>query len=85
MVRHHAMLYADLADPVALLRGGRDGALARYWPYAGSDAPHALEPDAVAPYSELMAASQSFIAEEVLDAYPVERHRCLLFRKNSLQ
>ncbi len=78
MVRHHAMLYADLADPVALLRGERGGALARYWPYAGSDAPHALEPDAVAPYSALMAASQSFIAEEVLDAYPVERHRCLL-------
>ncbi len=35
MVEHHALLYADLADPVALLRGetGRTR-LASYWPYA---------------------------------------------------
>ena len=35
MVEHHAALYADLADPVALLRGDEsDRRLARYWPYA---------------------------------------------------
>src|ERR1700759_110270 len=34
MVEHHAALYADLADPVALLRGAGEE-LRRYWPYAG--------------------------------------------------
>ena len=33
MVEHHALLYADLADPVALLRGGAPTRLAAYWPY----------------------------------------------------
>jgi demethylspheroidene O-methyltransferase len=32
MVEHHAMLYADLADPVAMLRRPRGGnALSDYW------------------------------------------------------
>ena len=35
MVEHHAVLYADLRDPVALLRGEGDApALSRYWAYA---------------------------------------------------
>jgi demethylspheroidene O-methyltransferase len=79
MVEHHAMLYADLGDPVALLRGERGaGALAGYWPYAGAGQPDALGAGEVAPYSALMAASQPMVAEEVLDAYAVRRHRCLL-------
>ncbi|MDJ0867136.1 MAG: methyltransferase [Myxococcota bacterium] len=79
MVEHHAMLYADLADPVALLRGeAKDRALARYWPYAGDLPPGPLRPEQVDAYCELMAASQSLIAEQVLDAYPIGGHRCLL-------
>jgi len=79
MVAHHAMLYADLADPVALLRGERGGGqLARYWGYAGTANPGALQSGDVAPYSELMAASQAFIADEGLAAYPFRRHRRLL-------
>ena len=32
MIAHHRLLYADLADPVALLRrGGGGGALQRFW------------------------------------------------------
>lgn len=80
MVRHHASLYADLADPVALLRAlpeeRRDNALARYWTYdEGSDAASRAH---VAAYSALMAASQPLVADEVLDAYPLRGHRCLL-------
>ena len=42
MVAHHRMLYADLADPVALFRGeGGQGSLHRYWAYAGGGAPGA--------------------------------------------
>lgn len=79
MVLHHPMLYADLHDPVALLRGERPpGELGRYWAYAGAERPDALVGEQVGAYTALMAASQAFIADEVLDAYPVRRHRCLL-------
>jgi len=79
MVEHHAMLYADLADPVALLRNPRGGTkLAAYWAYAGNDGAAALDPGAVGEYSALMAASQPMIAAEILGAYPLARHRCLM-------
>jgi demethylspheroidene O-methyltransferase len=83
MVAHHGHLYADLADPVGLLRGGsaeggKGGRLAGYWPYAGAEAPGALDAEAVGTYSALMAASQPMVAAEVLDAYDFTRHRCLL-------
>lgn len=79
MVEHHTALYADLADPVALLRAdsGR-GALAGYWPYADAQAPGKLTGEGVATYSSLMAASQPLVADEILDAYDLSKHRCLL-------
>ncbi len=33
-VEHHALLYDDLKDPVALLRGQKAPSLAGFWPYA---------------------------------------------------
>jgi len=108
MVEHHVLLYADLADPVALLRGEIEATrLSRYWPYArpeprergerrerpardpgrgtgagagtGTDAPApALERDRVVGYSALMSASQSLVADPILDLAPLTRHRCLL-------
>jgi demethylspheroidene O-methyltransferase len=38
----------------------------------------ALTPEQVAEYSELMAASQPLVAEQVLAAYDFSKHRCLL-------
>ncbi len=79
MVEHHAILYADLADPVALLRRERGGTqLAAYWAYARADDPSAVEAGQVADYSALMAASQPMIAAEVLGAYRMAGHGCLL-------
>ena len=87
MVEHHAALYADLADPVALLRGEATGAhLAAYWPYAagratpacGDSVVRAMPADKVAKYSALMSASQPLVADDILDAYPLTRHRCLM-------
>jgi len=79
MVEHHALLYADLADPVALLRGEQpERALGRYWPYAAAPAPERLADADVADYSRLMSATQAFIAEQVLDAHPLDAHRVLL-------
>ena len=79
MVEHHRLLYADLLDPVALLRGARrDTALSRYWPYACSDRPEMLTAEQVRDYTALMSASQALIAGDVLDAYPLHGHRRLL-------
>ena len=79
MIRHHAMLYRDLADPVGLLRREPgDTLLAAYWPYGTTREPSALGPNQVAAYSQLMAASQPLVAAEILAAYDVRRHRRLL-------
>jgi demethylspheroidene O-methyltransferase len=77
MVTHHRLLYADLSDPLALLRrGGGGGRLAGLWHYA--EKPGTGEGSAVAAYSALMAASQPLVAQHVIDVYPFRRHRRLL-------
>ena len=79
MVEHHATLYVDLADPVALLRGqAKSTALAAYWPYAAYDQPGNLDAEKVSEYSALMSASQPLIAEQVLTSYALNKHRVLL-------
>jgi demethylspheroidene O-methyltransferase len=78
MVEHHPALYADLADPLALLRSEHGGSMAAYWSYATSAQPGALADHSVQTYSALMAASQPLVAGQALDAYPMHRHRCLL-------
>jgi demethylspheroidene O-methyltransferase len=82
MIEHHTALYADLADPVALLRGGPAASapsrLGDYWPYAATAAPDALPAAQVTPYSHLMAASQPLVADQVLDAHAFTRHRRVL-------
>jgi demethylspheroidene O-methyltransferase len=81
MVEHHSLLYADLGDPIALLRGVDQGtALSGHWAYAGAGDPAALEGNRIEAYTGLMSASQPFVANEILDAYPFEKrgHQCLL-------
>ena len=80
LVAHQPMLYADLADPVALLRGDESAEprLAEYWPYSAAENPAELTGEEVAPYSALMAASQPLVAQELLDVYPIRRHKTLL-------
>ena len=81
-VEHHSLLYDDLRDPVALLRGETTTKLSRFWPYA-RDAVHSddeREPtdEDYAAYSRLMSRSQALVAEDILDAYAIARHRRLL-------
>jgi demethylspheroidene O-methyltransferase len=71
MILHHQLLYADLADPLALLRRGR-GKLADYWAYG--EAPIEVSQE----YSALMAATQPMIAEQVLLAYNFSKHHHIL-------
>ncbi|MFD2113606.1 methyltransferase [Thiorhodococcus fuscus] len=79
MVEHHRMVYEDLGDPVALLRGeARSRSLKDYWAYVGADAPASADSDRVGGYTNLMSESQQLIADDVLDAYSLKSHRCLL-------
>ena len=80
MIRHHHLLYADLADPLGLLRGERSGpgALAGYWPYALGDGSEGGDSDAVSPYSQLMAASQPMVADQVVHAFRFGQYRRML-------
>ncbi|MQX37957.1 methyltransferase domain-containing protein [Roseospira navarrensis] len=76
LIEHHALLYQDLADPVALLRGeaGETG-MARFWAYARSESPSGVPDGRVADYSALMAATQTLIADDILTAHPPGRVR----------
>jgi demethylspheroidene O-methyltransferase len=59
MVEHHAALYADLRDPVALLRGqAGTTALSRYWPYADEASALATREGAARGAAEFGAGTQ---------------------------
>ncbi len=74
MIEHHITLYADLRDPVSLLkRRSFDTAMGQYWPYsdvAQDDPNDARIKHQVETYSKLMAASHPFVANEILDIFP---------------
>lgn len=72
MFAHHRLLYADLADPLAMLRAG-GGRLAELWSYGAQ-----ADPEAVAAYSRLMRESQPMVADQALAAYAFRRHRRML-------
>jgi demethylspheroidene O-methyltransferase len=94
MVEHHATLYTDLSDPLALLERRTRPAMAGYWPYVAYAADGAATPsvaasaatpeasalgaDHVADYSALMSASQPLVTAEVLAAHDFRAHRVLL-------
>lgn len=76
MVRHHRLLYEDLIDPVAMLRGPRgETHLARFWGYARKSSNGNREAGDSESYSALMEATQAFIARDVLDAHDVSGYR----------
>ncbi len=67
MIRHHDVLYRDLADPLAFLRGETETELAGFWPYVFG-AGGAVDPQVTATYSDLMAQSQGLVAQDTLRA-----------------
>lgn len=77
MVRHHHLLYADLADPMALLRADRSRptALSDFWTYARNEPRPGRS---AAEYSELMAVSQAMVGREIRATYNFGRHRSVL-------
>jgi demethylspheroidene O-methyltransferase len=65
MIRHHDVLYRDMADPVAFFRDAPATELAAFWPYVFG-ATGQIDPETAAIYSDLMAQSQTLVAEEAL-------------------
>ncbi len=78
MVEHHGLLYADLSDPVALLRGGEGGALGAFWSYSGTRQAADHDGARTGGYTRLMAASQAMVSREVVAAVPFHRYRRLV-------
>lgn len=75
MIRHHRLLYGDLADPLELLRADRAAptALSQFWRYGATESM-----ETASPYSALMAESQAMVAHQAIAAYPFARHGRLL-------
>ncbi|MEM8980518.1 MAG: methyltransferase [Pseudomonadota bacterium] len=65
MIRHHDVLYRDLADPIAVLKGEKKTELAEFWPYVFGGAMPAEQAEV---YSDLMADSQKLVIEDTLHA-----------------
>ena len=74
MIRHHRLLYQDLSDPLAVLRGETPGALAAFWGY-GVEAGAA---GAAQDYSALMAATLPMVADEIFAAADLSGRRRLM-------
>ena len=76
MIRHHRLLYSDLTDPLALFAKDRreETELSAYWTYASKSESQ----EKAADYSELMAATQPMVSQQVIDAYDFSAHRKML-------
>ncbi len=71
-VEHHAHFYRDLENPVDMLRGqSRPDGLSSYWTYDQS-------PSNKKAYSELMAASQQAVSQQILGAFKCSRYQNIL-------
>ncbi len=71
MIQHNAEFYADMADPMALLRGGGETRLQRFWPYVFGAAGE-VPPEVADRYSTLMAESQVLVARDTLAMLPLK-------------
>lgn len=81
MIRHHHLLYRDLADPMALLSADREKetALSEFWSYASTAKNNGDSgPTDTSDYSRLMAATQPMVSDQICDAYDFSRHSKML-------
>jgi demethylspheroidene O-methyltransferase len=77
MIAHHRLVYADLADPAALLRAQTPSTqLGEFWAYDAEPTPGSEA--AAQAYSRLMAESLPLLIEDVVEAYPIGAHRCVM-------
>lgn len=75
MVKHHQVLYRDLADPLALLRHRDKTGLRDYWSYVpGGNNPD----DGHREYSQLMSSSLALISDHILETYSLNDCQSLI-------
>ncbi|MEK9624267.1 MAG: methyltransferase [Halieaceae bacterium] len=75
MVRHHTVLYRDLADPLALLKYRESTGLRDYWSYV----PGGNHPDeGHREYSQLMSSSLALISDHILDSVSLQDYQSLI-------
>jgi len=75
MVKHHAVLYRDLADPLAILKHRDKTGLRDYWSYV----PGGSHPDdGHREYSQLMSSSLALISDHILDSYSLNDYERLV-------
>ncbi|MBL3704316.1 methyltransferase domain-containing protein [Sulfitobacter sp. BDSS02] len=77
MIRHNRLLYRDLEDPVAFLRGETTPEVAAFWPYVFGEGA-AINPKASQEFSRLMADSQALVAQEILSTISLKGIKRLL-------
>jgi len=79
MIEHHTFLYRDMTDPVSLLKREQDDTmLSMFWDYAGAREQQSAGGLGTEPYTELMSASQTMVAEQIIDSYALHKHQRLL-------
>jgi demethylspheroidene O-methyltransferase len=79
MIEHNHLLYQDMQDPMQFLNNAWSGGMADYWPYAHEKPQAAVaDQDKFTRYSQLMAASQGFVVQEILSSYYFDEHQCVL-------
>jgi demethylspheroidene O-methyltransferase len=75
MVKHHGVLYRDLADPLAILRHRGSSGLRDYWSYVpGGNSPDEGHRE----YSQLMSSSLALISDHILETYSLDDYRSLV-------
>lgn len=75
MVEHHAFLYRDLKDPLAMLkRVDEETLLSRFWDYSHRQA----DAQSQSTYTELMRASQAIVAEQILECFSLRDYQRIL-------
>ena len=75
MVKHHQVLYRDLADPLAILRHRDKTGLRDYWSYVpGGNNPD----DGHREYSQLMSSSLALISDHILETFPLTDYQSLI-------
>lgn len=77
LIRHHSVLYRDMADPAAFFRGEVETELADFWPYVFGAAA-ADDPNTASRYSDLMAKTQAMVAADTLAAVDLSGARRLM-------
>jgi demethylspheroidene O-methyltransferase len=79
MIKHHDMLYRDIADAGAFWRGHvAETELRRYWAYVRGNNPAEIDNTAAAPYSALMRESQIMLADCILASHDFGQYRSVL-------